>query len=61
MLGSVILFVLFVTLTERLGREYWVLSVQNVKKLVKIVKKGLDNLVNVYYNRSITRKMTVLR
>ena len=61
MLGSVILFVLFVTLTERLGREYWVLSVQNVKKLVKIVKIGLDNLVNVYYNRSITRKMTVLR
>ena len=61
MLGSVILFVLFVTLTERLGREYWVLSVQNVKKLVKIVKKGLDNLVNVYYNRSITRKMTALR
>ncbi len=61
MLGSVILFVLFVTLTERLGREYWVLSVQNVKKLVKIVKIGLDNLVIVYYNRSITRKMTVLR
>ena len=34
---------------------------EELEKLVNFVKKGLDNLVNVYYNRSITRKMTALR
>ena len=38
----------FGTLTEVLGREKGDLSVQNVKTLVKNVKIGVDNLVNVW-------------
>ena len=48
----------FVTLTEILGREKASESVQNVKTLVKNVKIGLDNLVNVWYNKVTVRKTT---
>ena len=48
----------FGTLTEILGREKVDLSVQNVKTLVKNVKIGLDNLVNVWYNKVTVRKTT---
>ena len=59
---------LFSFLEERHGRgevdNFWTYLFKPDGKgipLVNFVKKGLDNLVNVYYNRSITRNMTALR